>query len=57
MRNRNIHAGSLWRTRRLLTALRRNDDPDVSLLQQELERRDRQLREAAVLIERLQGEV
>lgn len=57
MRNRNIHTGSLWQTRRLISALRRNDDPDVSLLQQELERRDRQLREAAVLIERLQGEV
>ncbi len=57
MRNRNIHTGSLWQTRRLISAMRRNDDPDVSLLQQELERRDRQLREAAVLIERLQGEV
>ena len=35
-----------WRTRRLLNSLRRSDDPDVSLLQQELDAREKQLREA-----------
>src|SRR6185437_5786413 len=46
-----------WRTRRLFAALRRSDDPDVALLQQELDARDRQLREASVLIERMRAEL
>lgn len=46
-----------WRTRRLFAALRRSDDPDVALLQQELDARDRQLREATLLIERAQAEL
>ncbi len=57
MKDRTIRTGSLWRTRRLLSALRRNDDPDVALLRQELQRRDRQLREATMLIERQQSEL
>lgn len=46
-----------WRTRRLFAALRRTDDPDVAILQQELDARDRQLRDATVLIERLRAEL
>ncbi|HZP83205.1 MAG TPA: GAF domain-containing protein [Chthonomonadaceae bacterium] len=46
-----------WRTRRLFAALRRTDDPDVAILQQELDYRDRQLRDATVLIERLRAEL
>ncbi len=39
------------RARRLIAALRRNDDPDVLLLQEELDMRDRRLREAHRIIE------
>src|SRR5579875_3728950 len=45
------------RSRRLFAALRRSDDPDVTLLQEELDRRDRQLREAHLLIEQLRAEL
>lgn len=45
------------RTRRLVLARRRTDDPDVTLLQQELEQRERQLREAHLLIEKLRAEI
>ena len=46
-----------WRTRRLLNSLRRSDDPDVSLLQQELDAREKQLREAHLLIQQMQSEL
>ena len=46
-----------WRTRRLLNSLRRSDDPDVSLLQQELDAREKQLREAHILLEKMQSEL
>ena len=46
-----------WRTRRLLNSLRRSDDPDVSLLQQELDAREKQLRESHLLIQQLQSEL
>lgn len=46
-----------WRTRRVLAALRLSDDPDLAILQQELEIRDRQLREATVLLERARAEL
>ena len=46
-----------WRTRRLLNSLRRSDDPDVSLLQEELDARDKRLREAHTLIQQLQSEL
>ena len=46
-----------WRTRRLLNSLRRSDDPDVSLLQQELDAREKQLREAHTLLQQLQSEL
>src|SRR5579862_8154360 len=45
------------RARRLFAALRRSDDPDVALLQQELDARDRQLRDATLLIEQMRGEL
>ncbi|HXG25151.1 MAG TPA: GAF domain-containing protein, partial [Chthonomonadales bacterium] len=45
------------RARRLLSARRRSDDPDVALLQEELEARERQLREAHRLIEKLRAEI
>jgi two-component sensor histidine kinase len=37
--------------------LRRTDDPDVAILQHELDVRDRQLKDAKVLLERLQSEL
>jgi two-component sensor histidine kinase/putative methionine-R-sulfoxide reductase with GAF domain len=46
-----------WRSRRLFAALRRSDDPDVALLQQELDARDRQLRDATLLIERQRADL
>ncbi len=46
-----------WRTRRLLNSLRRSDDPDVSLLQQELDAREKQLREAHLLLQEMRGEL
>jgi two-component sensor histidine kinase len=57
MKDRFSHIRTPWRTRRLFAALRRSDDPDVTLLQQELDARDRQLREATLLIEKLRGEL
>src|SRR5437868_5394713 len=57
MKDRVFRTRSPWRTRRLFAALRRSDDPDVALLQQELDARDRQLREASVLIERMRAEL
>lgn len=43
--------------RRLFAAMRRSDDPDVAILQQELDARDRQIRETSVLIEQLRAEL
>src|ERR1051326_8252923 len=57
MKDRFSHIRTPWRARRLYTALRRSDDPDVTLLQQELDARDRQLREATHLIKKLRGEL
>lgn len=57
MKDRLTRIRTPWRTRRLFAALRRSDDPDIALLQQELDARDRQLREASVLIDRLRGEL
>src|SRR5262245_47115509 len=57
MKDRVTRTRTPWRTRRLFAALRRSDDPDVTLLQQELDARDRQLREALVLNERLRAEL
>ncbi|MCC6731350.1 MAG: GAF domain-containing protein [Chthonomonadales bacterium] len=46
------------RARRVEVARRRvSDDPDMALLQQELEARDREIRDANLLIERLQADL
>jgi two-component sensor histidine kinase len=45
------------RARRLFAALRRSDDPDVALLQEELDARSRQLQEASLLVEQLRAEL
>jgi two-component sensor histidine kinase len=45
------------RARRLMTARRRSDNPDVILLQQELESMDRQLREQQMQNQRLRSEI
>ena len=57
MKNPIRHAKTPWRTRRLLNSLRRSDDPDVTLLQQELDVRDKQLRETTLLLDRMRGEL
>lgn len=57
MKDRFIRVRTPWRTRRLTAAMRRSDDPDVHLLQQEIDIRDRQLREAAGMIERTRAEL
>lgn len=57
MREKYPHLRSPWRARRLVAAMRRSDDPDVQLLQQELDLRDRKLREASALIEQIRGEL
>jgi len=57
MKNRIPSIRAPWRTRRLFAALRRNDDPDVTLLQQELDACDRQLRDARRTVERLRNEL
>src|SRR5215813_3720094 len=57
MKDRLTRLRTPWRTRRLFAALRRSDDPDVTLLQQELDARDRQLREALLLNEGLRAEL
>lgn len=49
---------ALLRARRLKLVRRRNlENPDVALLQEELEHADRQLKEAARTVERLEGEL
>ena len=48
---------SMIRLRRLMTVRRRSDNPDVALLQDELEARERELREAHILIERQRAEL
>jgi len=45
------------RARRLLFARRRSDNPDIALLQEELEARERQLREAHLLADKLRAEL
>ncbi len=45
------------RRKRLASALKREDDPDISLLKQELEDRDRALIESRVLLERMRLEL
>ena len=45
------------RARRLVAALRRSDNPDVAILQQELDARDRQIREATLIIEQQRTEL
>lgn len=45
------------RARRLVAALRRSDDPDVTLLQEELDARDRQIRDAHSEIQELRAEL
>lgn len=57
MKDRITRIRAPWRTRRLFAALRRSHDPDVALLHQELEARDRQLHEASDLIARLRTEL
>lgn len=57
MKERITRIRTPWRTRRLFAALRRTDDPDVSILQEELDSRDRQLRDSAVMIERLRADL
>jgi two-component system, sensor histidine kinase PdtaS len=57
MREKQFHLRSPWRTRRLAAALRRSDDPDVNLLHQELDARNRSLRDAMAQVERLTGEL
>src|SRR6266404_1300526 len=57
MREKQTHLRSPWRTRRLAAALRRTDDADVTLLQQELEVRDRQLRDVNVRHELMRAEL
>lgn len=44
-------------SRRLIFARRRSDDPNVALLQTELERTERQLHEARLLVDKLRGEL
>ncbi len=46
-----------WRTRRLAQTLRRTDDPDVTLLMEELSSRDRMLRDAAQREAQLRSEL
>ena len=45
------------RTRRLMSVLRRTNDPDVALLEEEIDARDRQIRELSHLMERMQSEL
>ena len=45
------------RRRKLASALKRDDDPDISLLKQELQLRDRSLEEAQLLIDRMRLEL
>jgi GAF domain-containing protein len=45
------------RARRLFAAMRRSDDPDVALLQEELDARSRQLRDTSMLVEQLRAEL
>ncbi len=57
MRERISKTRSPWRTRRLFAALRRSDDPDVAILQEELDHRDKQLREATLLLNQMREEL
>ena len=57
MREKQSHLRSPWRTRRLAAVLRRTDDADITLLQHELEARDRQLRDANARTEILRAEL
>lgn len=57
MRDRYTRIRSPWRTRRLSIAMRRSDDPDVAILQEELDARDRQIRAMNLETERLRGEL
>lgn len=57
MKDRTPRARTLWRTRRLVHALRRTDDPDVALLHEELDNRDRLLRDAGMREESLRAEL
>lgn len=56
MRDRFHRIRTPWRTRRLFAALRRSDDPDVTLLHEELDSCERQLRDARRHIEILKAE-
>jgi len=57
MKDRITKIRAPWRNRRLFAALRRSHDPDIALLQQEIDARERQLHDAAHLIERLRAEL
>ena len=57
MREKPVHARSPWRNRRLAAALRRTDDADVILLQQELELRDRHIRDINARLDLMQAEL
>jgi len=57
MKDRITKLHAPWRTRRLFAALRRSHDPDIALLQQEIDIRDHQLQEATRLVERLRAEL
>lgn len=48
---------SPFRTRRLIFARRRSDNPNIALLQEELETCERQLHEAHLLVEKLRAEL
>lgn len=57
MRSQPLRLRTPRSTRRLVSALRRTDDPDVSLLHKELEVRDRHIRELNDHLDRLQMEL
>ena len=57
MKVRSPRARTPLRTRRLVNALRRTDDPDVALLHEELAIRDRLLRDAAIREDALRIEI
>ena len=57
MRAKYTRIRSPWRTRRLSVAMRRSDDPDVAILQEELDARDRQIRALNLEREQLRGEL
>lgn len=57
MRSRSVRLRTPWRTRRLLSVLRHADNPDVALLEEELEVRDRQIRDISNLMDKMQMEL